>query len=658
MFNELEYSLRLIKLCKREGFEIYEKDDGVIRVIAEEHDVALKHPSAIWLSLYRKAQNPEAKFKAMRRAHDLLWPDRALTYNSWTDRRFRVHCENYEEIVLAGGAATGKSEDTAKIAIIFWQSDPLNNTAIITSTTLQAVSKRIWGYVARLTGKAQQTLKDQGFPPIPGLITRGVAPKIIHPQSQDLLHGMFAAAVPEGADDSVISNIIGTHPAHGLMMVLDESTDMNPIIAKAFPNLKKGVHFFQVWAIGNSKSKNDLHGALATPKNGWESVKPERDFIWETNRDKGVCLYFYPFDSPAITEKDPVRRAAIRAAGFLPTEESLEKEVETHNVQSDSYYRFVLGFWKKENTENVILSEPFVNENQIYRSTEFAGIKPLTMVAGLDAAIQTGGTNCILRLAVMGQNVTGGIVLDYRENALLFRITVSVIASLSSEQQIVNQVLKILREYNCSLRNLAIDTTGIGRILPGFLKLAAQSSEIPLGITSVRPKTKGDVTAEKDPNIVSYSPSELWFGFKDLVVNNQIRGIDPLTGKQMIHRLVHTKNGKLVLESKEEYKNRMSIIDPLLATSPDEADAAILCAHAAMLRAGLKPGMIEDLPRIDGTRDFMNQFVMYKNMQVEKERADREAAEALRSNRPKLVPSFSSSLEGIAAVPRSHGRRG
>jgi len=593
----------------------------------------------------------------MHRVHDLFWPDRALTWNSWTDRRFQAHCEDYQEIVLAGGAATGKSEDTAKIAIIFWQSDPLNNTAIITSTTLQAVAKRIWGYVARLTDLAQQNLIKQGFDPIPGKITRGVSPKIIHEQAKDHLHGMFAAAVPEGADDGVISNIIGTHPAHGLMMVLDESTDMNPVIAKSFSNLRKGVHFFQVWAIGNSKSKNDLHGAMATPKVGWENIDPTRNWIWETNREKGVCLYFYPYDSPAITEPDPIRRQHIRDANFLPTEASLANEEKIFNPQSDAFFRFVLGFWKKENTENVVLSEPFIKENQIFANTEFSGLNPLTVVAGLDAAIQTGGTNCVLRLAVMGQSASGSMVLDYRGDELLFRIPIFGNSSRSSEEQVVTRVLEILRYHGCPLRNLAIDTTGIGRVFPGFLKVASGGNEIPLGITSVRPKTKGDLVTEKDPNIIAFSPSELWFKFKNYVLNRQIRGMDQLSGKQMMNRLIHQKNGKLVLETKEEYKNRMSIIDPILATSPDEADAAILCAHAAILRAGLTEGMVQEIPRIQGTRDLVRKFMMYKNMQVEQERIARETAERNASTRPKLSPNFSSSLESAVVIPLTHGKR-
>ena len=85
---------------------------------------------------------------------------------------------------------------------------------------------------------------------------------------------MFAVAAKHGDEESAISSIIGRHPTDSLMVILDEATDLNPAIVKAFPNLDSSEKPFQLIAIGNSNSIHDLHGSICTPKKGWASVDP------------------------------------------------------------------------------------------------------------------------------------------------------------------------------------------------------------------------------------------------------------------------------------------------------------------------------------------------------------------------------------------------
>jgi len=117
-----------------------------------------------------------------------------------------------------------------------------------------------------------------------------------------------------------------------------------------------------------------------------------------------------------------------------------------------------------------------------------------------------------------------------------------------------------------------------------------------------------------------------------------------VTARQFVTRLVEVKNGKVVIESKDEYKARMTAIDPKLARSPDEADATVLCLFAAILRHGFKPGEVKALPAPH--ENFWNQK-MFAFTQGQQGLLDRvRPAEKKRSE---LLPNFSSGLED--AVP-------
>ncbi len=624
MYNKLSTSyLKLIK--QEQGWEVVTNTEGASpkpSVIAYGKEFPLLHPYQIFLRLYRDEVDPEMKYYFMKRVHDFLWPQYLVTWNEWTERRFKAHCGAYRQVVLAGGASVGKSLDVAKIALIFWLSDPAHNTCIIASTTLESLESRIWGYVMKLSTSMAL--------PVPLKILRSKPPKVTYPGQMDRIHGMFAVAIRQGEDETVLSTIIGRHPDKGLLIVLDEATDMNPALTKAFPNLEQGTEFFQIWAIGNSASKNDLHGALATPRKGWDAIDPMRDDLWETVHKQGICLYFNPYKSPAILERDIEKK--IELSKFLITAEGIKEKEATYGKTSSSFARFVLGFWSGEHFGDTSFSDSFLTEHQVGNFAEWSGFYPLEVVAGLDPEFQIGGTGCLLRLAVWGQTTSGMMCLDYRKDELLFRIQIRVDVNKSSERQIAEQVCVILRKYNCPISNLAIDATGVGRALGELITLVSGNQGNPYRIVSVRPSLKKGVT---DPYILVIDPGDMWLAFRNLIQHNQIRGVDSITLQQLVNRRIEFKGSKMILESKRAYRDRMSAINPKLAHSPDESDAMMLATQAAILRYGFAPGMRKELIN-SGVSDFWTQ----KMYVVERERQEQQELVALGPSRPLLLPNF------------------
>lgn len=574
-------NLAVIDLITKEGWTIKSKGRlKVVEVYGEEFP--LVHPAAIHLKIYRISQNPDIKYQHLKAAHDYLWPDQVITWNYWTERRFRAHCEDWRCITYAGGAACGKSYDAAKLAILFWLADPKKRAVLVMSTTMESLNSRIYGYCTRLI-----TELSVGFP---YKLYRGNNPRIGFPDAPDNVHSIAAVAAKKGDSDAAISSLIGRHPTRGLMVIGDECTDLPAAILSALPNLSSGVEFFQFTGIGNSLSKFDLHGALSTPKDGWRSIDPMQVNKWETTQEKGLCLLFSCYESPAIHEPDPIKKAALEK--FLITQDEITAKGKLYGFNSDSFYRFVLGFWRSDSVDETVLSRKFLDEFHVQRFAEWSGVYPLQVVAGLDPAFTQGGDQCVLRLAVLGQMIDGRIVLDFRGEELIFKIRIKARDAKSAELQIADQVLEILNKYGCRIGNMCIDATGQGRALGEVIKLRANSLESPIKIYSVR---QGSGAAQKSFDIQVRTNFELWTEFRNFIQTDQLRGLDNTTIGQLTSRLIEVKAGKQVLETKSQFKQRMGAISPSFAHSPDEADAAALALQAAILKFGFTPGQKRDL---------------------------------------------------------------
>ena len=578
------------ELIKKEGWEVVKKDDE-LKILAYGKEFPYRHPVQIHLKLYREETNPDQKFEHMKAAHFYLRPDLIKTWHYWTEDRFRAHCEGWNYITYAGGASTSKSHDMASIAAIFWLANPSKRGVIVSSTTLESLGARIWGYTTKYFQKLAV--------PLPFQYTGGNTPKILAVNNdpnalikKDTLHGMFAVAAKQGDVEKSISSWIGRHPDDALMLVLDEATDITANVLQSFANLDSGDKLFQCYAIGNSNSTDDLHGAMSTPKAGWEKIDPLTMKRWETTQKNGLCLFFSCYESPAIHEPDETKKKLL--SKFLISAEKIEEKKKELGDTSDAFWRFTLGFWKHKSTESVIASEQFIKNFGSDRRAHFGPVTPISVVGGLDLAFSTGGDNCILRMAVLGVDVNGLYVLDFREDEITHIVPIMRNVGDAAEIQIGKQVMNLIGSYNCPLQHIALDATGQGRAMGGVLQLMDKGISRPICIYT----TKAGVNQDKSWDVVIKTSYELWFTLREFIQAGQIRGLDNKTIMQLSERqVVYTKGGQPALESKADYKKRISAKYPGQGHSPDQADSAALCLQSAIMNFGFKIGQRREVPQ-------------------------------------------------------------
>lgn len=610
---------------KHEGWELETRLEDVILngqeckiekkiVWAYGMEFPVANPLSIYLAVYRRHDKAEVRLDAMRHAHHLLWPDRVLTWNYWQERMFGAHCEKKQTIVFAGGAGIGKTSSASEIGTIFWLSNPSQRAVIVASTTIDSLKSRIFGYIVR---NLKSMTADYKF-----TIERSLPPKV-HPTVKDDIHGIYAVAATKGDDEETIKNWIGRHPEDALLLILDEAPDLPIAIMPAMSNLSKGLPGgFQALGLGNSNDKVDLHGALATPalsEGGWDGISPHTHTRWNTTHPDGICLYFNPYESPAVHETDPEKKAAL--SGFLMTSEKLVKAEQEEGINSEDFWRFTMGFWKGTSSENIVVSEALLKEYKPTDAAHFSGMYPLVLVAGLDPAFSMGGDKCILRIGVLGHTVTGKVVLDYRKEQFVFNIKLMANTGLSAELQIADAVIKILRQYKIPIHTLCIDASGAGRGLADIIQLRSNALVAPTKIFSTnigakRQKTEGGITMAYD---------QLWDIGRKFITHGQIKGLDAAAYVQLYSRQTTIKNGKTILEPKDEYRKRMTAIGSIYSGSPDEADAAMLCLQAAIIHHGF----------------YLGQQVAMRTFKSLTDETYYKATEELReTNAKKSVPSF------------------
>lgn len=587
--------------CEKLGWEVVGDN---VWAFGESHP--LGNPYAIALKVYRKHESQETRYQALKTAYNILWPQHAITYNYWMERIFREHVDHDTEIfTIASGGGAGKTAVMAWIGLMFFLAYPQGRTVIVTSTTIESLKSRIFGYMVR-------GIKEMAVP-VPWFVKRNPAPTIkLDPQ--DDINGIYGIAAVEGDDEKTIRNIIGRHPKNALMLILDEAPDMPLGIVGAIPNLKKSLEDrFQCVAIGNAKSTDDLHGAMSTPKVGWEKIDPYTDYRWPTTQPNGYCLYLNPYDSPAIHETDPVKKAAL--SKFLITEEALLASEQNYGKDSIDFWRFTMGFWKSRSIEQTVVSEEFIKQYDPMQPAEFSGLMPLRICAGLDIGFSTGGDKCILRLAVMGHHVSGKVVLDFRGSSFLFVIKIQAHSKLSAEQQIAHQTIEVCDHYGVALNTLCVDASGQGRGMADIIQLVSKRMLLPIKIYATKPK-RYETISNPDTDLVVIPAYEQWFLGRQFISNQQIYGLDQEAAVQLYTRRIEEKGGRKELESKKEYKRRMAIKDPARAHSPDEADAGMLTIQSAVLNYGLYVGQTHDVQKFDSEeqRKYNAALVAYKKM--------------------------------------------
>lgn len=486
------------------------------------------------------------RFGHLKNFVSIMWPK--YKWNPWSEWMLEEACEN-DYLGLAGCAASGKTYGITLYAMVWWACAPASSSVVLTSTTSKMIRKRQWSALQELR------MQSAGFP---GNMVDSKT--TLQASKGDDKHGIFAQAVAEGPVEQAVANIQGIH-APRMLVIVDEATDTPEAIFNATENLKKGTTEFQLIVIGNPNSYFDPHGRFCEPVNGWKSISVENE-SWKTKN--GICLHFDGNKTPnfkSVGGKVPYP--------YLIAPDQVYESRKTMGEDTVEYWKFTRGFWAPEGAlSTTVLNEPLCVKFHTMDGATFSN-QPIKL-AGLDPAF--GGDRCILRIAELGKSPEGITTLKFGK---VYQLKIAAQSTDPATYQIAKQTIDICNNEDVPPEHLGVDSTGNGVGVCDVLA-ATWSHKIKRvcfgGAASQTPASGLDNRPSND--VYKNKVTELWFSFREWVMADQIRGLDPDTIKEFCSRHFTDVGRKKEVESKRDMKDR-------IRSSPDLADAASIVVDVA-----------------------------------------------------------------------------
>lgn len=526
---------------------------------------------------WAREQSGLTRYEHFRNAVDLLWnaprrayaAERRLEYdprkndayiwNEWTEAMQEEFCrdivvgpdgEPLWATAVWGPNASWKTSSAAVFANCEWFASLHDTIIVITSTSLPGLRKRIWKEILRYYRAAN-----------PGVGHVNASEFAIRFQKGSDEAGIFGVATgqEEGDIQKAVDKIIGFH-ARRVIAIVDEGQATNGAIVKACSSLEAGAESFQLIMLGNPDSELDSLGQMSEPVNGYDSID-QNTGRWETKR--GVCIHLNGLESPRVKEGDEFY------PGLL-CQRDIDSTRKAYGEDSPEFWRTRVGFLAPQGVTKSVLSMTMIRK---FRAQEKAvWVSGYKMGAGLDPAFE-GGDRCILRFGKCGElSEPGGISIGKLGIELGERLVIKV--SATSDEPIHYQIVRQVKD-ECEKRGVppemfALDATGEGGGLASIfqrewsaaitlVEFGGRASEMPVSEHIQKP------AREAYYNRVT----ELWYSFRLLVINGQVRGLDNDTALEFCQR-VHGLTGNLTqIETKKDMKARTK-------RSPDLADATVV----------------------------------------------------------------------------------
>lgn len=519
--------------------------------------------------------NAEIKGKAfhLERVMRMRWPEPELIWHPWLYETIDIWCKN-DFLTIWGAAATSKSNSIGAIVAAEYMMDPKNTSVFLASTDLEMLQIRIWEAIQRYVGYCIHYRKDP-FKMLrrPPMVIRTTDEQNGEDQDYSSLKSAIrGVGVGTGDEQSKASKLIGGHLPY-VILVLDEMQDTPPAAFAARHNLGKGCKQFKFCGIGNPRRWDDSLVRASMPINGKASItidsKRWRNKFGETIRYDGL-------KSPAIVEKNGAEKYP-----FLIKQSEIDRDYPDEDEKQTPFFNQMVRGWPTDDGDNdSVLSASLVDRHGSKERPSFVGDH--TVIAALDPAFTSGGDACLLTVGRIGTIESGlyAIVIDDQ-------VKIHIKAGGSPVQyQIVENVSKYFtdKKIRFNFNNFGIDESGTQRLGDVFDK--------ELGCHVHRCNSGGKPS---NSNVSEYSNrkgvdeydrrvTELYYSVRELVVSEQLFGLEDDALNDFYSRRVGTKTNKKSIETKREMKKRTN------GRSPDNGDSLVVLVDLAIARHGLYAG--------------------------------------------------------------------
>lgn len=519
-----------------------------------------------------KERDPDKRYETFRKIVGLAWPEGSqggFCWHPWAEWAARMMCrERY--LAILGCSASGKTTVAALWAMVNWLVAPMQTLVMVTSSTLSASRRRVWGQITDMFQNCKFVL--------PGKLTdnagmlRSYTGKGLGYTNRA---GLWLISVEKNKEKQLLGRIIGAHQER-MIFVADEMTELTDVIVDAALNNLGTAPEFQLIGLGNFADKRDPLGKFSEPETGWDSVTVD-DIEWKTKL--GYCIRFDGTRTPNLDHPTDKWR-------FLYGRDQLHRHQKVLGEKSGMFWRFCRSFPAPAGH-----STEYVTDQELalgYSDSQIVWLEEPIRVIGIDAAWGRRADSCWAALVQWGT----ARLDDGRNMPLIHLERWAPIRDDATDKvtpvslQLVRQIAELIQVEGVRPEYVAMDASGGGALLADRLDellgakirriyFAAQPTVMPLSVDSPTPASE----------ICTSRAVELWELAKRFLLAGQLRGITPEVAEEMRWRAYAApdRRGRIVLEPKEVMVDDRKV-------RPHRWDAA--CTAIGLLRDefGVLPG--------------------------------------------------------------------
>lgn len=483
-------------------------------------------------------------------------------WHPWAD----IRCESFvnEEFqTWWGPASCAKSTDLAVFILTWWLSAPEKSTAIICTTSIDSLERRVFAEIVKYY------LMYEGS--LPGKYLKKPLPRILygdkHPRA-----GIFGKAIQKGTVKDAAGDLIGVHNPYMILMI-DEMQTARDTGDEAWQNLSAGCQEPKFLGAGNPDTTLDPLGRASEPVDGWNAVRRDMPPVWRSKQ--GLTLFFDGRKSPGVS--DP------RKYPFMLNQNDHDRTIRGPGKDSPTYWQQRIGFIAPEGISRTVMREVYNERFKVCVQAEMQTV--LGRFAGLDSSFSDNGDRTIYVDADYGYFTDGTLGINI-QNSVEVQLKVSTEELLT--ESLAKDVKEMIEARGIKVQDLGVDATTsqvalcdmIDRVCNGHChRVDFATSPVGNQVSAEDRRPANEVYRNR--------VTELWFNCAQFAEHGQLRGLPHQAFVEFCQRQysnVSAGSRLTQVEPKKDFRDRTK-------QSPDYADAVACLVDTIMRRYGFVPGV-------------------------------------------------------------------
>lgn len=485
----------------------------------------------------------------VKKAMKMLWPE--MYWHRWTDLIVDTWLNKIGRTGCFGPSSSQKSFTFTRAGLVLFYARPDGTTGLISSTTRDALARRIWDYVVSSDKAARSR-----FPNLPGSLIESKMMLLADEsdtEGRSVKNGIVGVATKKGGQWQGLEEYVGLK--NEVVFVIGDELHFMPMgILDSLANLESNdICYFA--GLGNLPDIFNPLGRLCEPKIGWDALPDtDKSRVYETKWRNGRAIQLIGMDSPNLDfpeGKEPYKGLIGR--------DYIEKCAENYGRESDKFNMFASGKIPRACMSRTVFTRAMCYKHNATQNVKW-GHHKITRGYMMDVAYSgVGGDRTPGAPFIFGKDVAGqyrfwiGPVKLYRG---------SDDPKVSHSDAIATEVRSECEAHGIPPEHFFYDGTGRSEFTSSCARLWSPHV-VPLefgGKATERETFTGEKHMDGDRKgetklcheVFDRFVTELWFAIRDCITSDQLRGMtEEMIDEGSQRRWEIVRGAKYSIEPKE-----------------------------------------------------------------------------------------------------------